>query len=771
MKKTILLRTNLLICFILLVGFISVSVVGYNSNTGALKKDIEHVSALTSESIYYQIDAFFAKPVNVSLTMANDSLLKQFLSEETKRMDDTDYVERLQEYLHAYKEQYEYDSVFLVSTQTNRYYHFNGLDRVLTPDNSENVWYYEFLEGDEEYSLNVDNDEAAEDVITVFINCKINDETGKTVGVVGVGLRVQNLQQLLESYDEQYQIKAELIDEHGIIQISSEDTGDEGVNLFNSSAYIDTDQSFLQNDQIRQTFWQQTGKTERFIAAQYVPALKWHLIIENTTNEIQSRFERQFLIGLIITILIILLVLYIINRIVLAYNDQLVKLTVSQEMEYQSLLREATEELYENIYEFDITHDRAGGESTRQYFESLGLCADTPYKEALKLIAAKYIKPEFVEGYLSTFTPEHVLRAYQSGLRELYYDFMMTQDGKNYRWMRVRARIFYWSSDKSVRMITYRQDITAEKIQLEYQTLLQKATEELYENVFEFDITHDCASGESTKKYFESLGMRADTSYQEALKVIAAKHIKPEFVEGYLTTFAPQNVMHAYENGIGELYYDFMITNDGEHYRWMRIRARIFYWDSDQSMRMITYRQDITAEKEHELQILRMAQSDLLTGLYNKTATEELIGELLWQSDFKRHHALIMLDIDHFKNVNDTYGHAAGDYVIKEFGQRIRQQFRVSDICGRIGGDEFIIFLRDIPDQAWLIKQMQQLTVCLHEDIFIGDEDGYCAVSASIGIAISPESGENFETLYRNADTALYQSKEQGRDRFTIYQS
>ena len=181
MKKTILLRTNLLICFILLVGFISVSVFGYNSNTGALKKDIEHVSALTSESIYYQIDAFFAKPVNVSLTMANDSLLKQFLSEETKRMDDTDYVGRLQEYLHAYKEQYEYDSVFLVSTQTNRYYHFNGLDRVLTPDNSENVWYYEFLEGDEEYSLNVDNDEAAKDVITVFINCKINDETGKTV--------------------------------------------------------------------------------------------------------------------------------------------------------------------------------------------------------------------------------------------------------------------------------------------------------------------------------------------------------------------------------------------------------------------------------------------------------------------------------------------------------------------------------------------------------------------------------------------------------------
>lgn len=637
MKKTILLRTNLLICFILLVGFISVSVVGYNSNTGALKKDIEHVSALTSESIYYQIDAFFAKPVNVSLTMANDSLLKQFLSEETKRMDDTDYVERLQEYLHAYKEQYEYDSVFLVSTQTNRYYHFNGLDRVLTPDNSENVWYYEFLEGDEEYSLNVDNDEAAEDVITVFINCKINDETGKTVGVVGVGLRVQNLQQLLESYDEQYQIKAELIDEHGIIQISSEDTGDEGVNLFNSPAYIDTDQSFLQNDQIRQTFWQQTGKTERFIAAQYVPALKWHLIIENTTSEMQSRFERQFLIGLTITILIILLVLYIINRIVLAYNDQLVKLTVSQEMEYQNLL--------------------------------------------------------------------------------------------------------------------------------------QKATEELYENVFEFDITHDCASGENTKQYFESLGMRADTSYQEALKVIAAKQIKPEFVEGYLTTFAPQNVMHAYENGIGELYYDFMITNDGEHYRWMRIRARIFYWDSDQSMRMITYRQDITAEKEHELQILRMAQSDLLTGLYNKTATEELIGELLRQSDLKRHHALIMLDIDHFKDINDTYGHAAGDFVIKEFGRRIRQQFRVSDICGRVGGDEFIILLRDIPDRAWLIKQMQQLTVCLHEDIFIGDKDGYCAVSASIGVAISPEFGEDFETLYRNADTALYQSKEQGRDRFTIYQS
>ena len=765
MKNKILFRTNLLVCAILIIGFIFVSVVGYYSNTGASRVEIENVSALTSESIFYQITAFFTKPVNVSLTMANDSLLKQSLLKESEQMDEPAYIKQLQDYLNAYKKQYGYDSVFLVSAQTNRYYHFNGINRILTPENPENVWYYDFLNGDEEYSLNVDNDEAAEDVITVFVNCRIKDSNGETLGVVGVGLRIENLQQLLASYDKQYQINVMLIDENGVIQISSMETEESGVCLFDDPSYEAVQEEIFQDKIARKMFWKQE---EQFVAACYVPELKWHLIVENGTEEMQKRLERQFLIGLTITALIILLVLYIINRIFFIYNEKLVKLAISQELEYQNLLRTATEGLYENVFEIDITHDRIQGESIVHYLEGLGMSASTPYHEAVLEIAKRQIKPEFSEGYIAAFNPENVLRTYHNGINELHYDFMITNDGEHYRWMRIRARLFFWESDQSLRMITYRKDITAEKTKAEYQSLLQKTAVGLYENVFELDITHDCAGGESTMRYFESLGMSADIPYHEAIKIIAARQIDSEFVDGYLFTFSTENILDNFRNGKKELYYDFRITNDGEHFRWMRIRARLFFWESDQSVRMITYRQNITAEKEHEEKLFQMAQSDSLTGLYNKIATGERISEVLRQSDGNNRHALIMLDIDHFKEVNDTYGHAVGDHVIQEFAKRIKQEAGEKDICGRAGGDEFIIFLQDIPNQAWLVKKLKKLSHSLRENIMT--ENVTCAVSASIGAAVYPEAGEEFSILYRNADRALYQSKTDGRNRFTVYQ-
>lgn len=631
MQKNILLRTNFLICAILIIGFIMVSIVSYHSNSGALRKDIEHISTLTSESIYHQLDSFFAKPVNVSLTMANGNFLKQFLAKENEHIEDNDYIDQIQNFLYAYKEQYNYDSVFLISAKTNRYYHFDGLARILTPNASENIWYYNFLEEKSDFCINVDNDKSGADKITIFINCKINNSNGSTLGVVGVGISLQNLQELLKSYDEKYQIEALLIDEEGVIQISSKNASDTTTNLFENPSYSEFKDIILDKKTEWKTFWKDEHQDECFVAAQYIPNLKWHLLIENNTSQIRKQFEKQLLFGTVITIIIIITILYIVNKIISSYNNKLLKLTISQELEYQNLLKKATEGLYENIFELDITNGRACSENTKQYFESLGMSRDTPY--------------------------------------------------------------------------------------------------------------------------------------QESLHVIADKQIKDEFVSGYLYTFSPDNVLNCYNNGIYDLYYDLMITNDGENYNWIRIQGRIFYFEAEQSIRLITYRKNITAEKEYE----NMAQCDPLTGLYNKKATKERISEILENTDKNCIHGLIMVDIDYFKNVNDTYGHIAGDYVINEFATKLKKHFRKTDICGRIGGDEFIVFLRDIPNKVWLTYQLECISAALREDIDINGQT--CSVSASIGVAIYPEAGTDFNTLYNNADSALYKSKEKGRDCFTIYQS
>ena len=206
MKSNSLFKTNIVIGFVLIIGFMLTAFFGYQANYQSSLNTIEHVSTLTSEGIYYQLTSMFTRPVNISLTMAHDSFLKDHLEKEQEQFTEQSYIETLREYLNVYKEKYSFDSVFLVSTESGRYYSYRGLDRVITKESRENEWYYDLLYSRDEYALNVDNDEVegASNEITVFVNCKITDEHNKTIGIVGVGIRLQHLKELLGEYEKKY---------------------------------------------------------------------------------------------------------------------------------------------------------------------------------------------------------------------------------------------------------------------------------------------------------------------------------------------------------------------------------------------------------------------------------------------------------------------------------------------------------------------------------------------------------------------------------------
>lgn len=160
------------------------------------------------------------------------------------------------------------------------------------------------------------------------------------------------------------------------------------------------------------------------------------------------------------------------------------------------------------------------------------------------------------------------------------------------------------------------------------------------------------------------------------------------------------------------------------------------------------------------------ADTDLLTGLSNKIATERKIKEYMSKnpSDIA---LMFILDIDNFKKINDTMGHAFGDEVLRTLGKYIGENFRVTDIIGRTGGDEFTIFLKALKDDSNTFREAQKL-----EDFFRRFEAGeyvkYSA-TASIGAAVFPKDGEDFETLYKAADRALYKAKERGKNQLAFY--
>lgn len=165
-------------------------------------------------------------------------------------------------------------------------------------------------------------------------------------------------------------------------------------------------------------------------------------------------------------------------------------------------------------------------------------------------------------------------------------------------------------------------------------------------------------------------------------------------------------------------------------------------------------------------QLEEKADSDLLTGLGNKLATERRIKE--YMADYPDSLAVMfVLDIDNFKKINDTMGHAFGDEVLRELGRQIGVNFRVTDIIGRTGGDEFTIFLKNLKDDGNTIREAQKLEYFFRH-FQVGDYVKYSA-TASIGAAVFPADGSDFETLYKAADAALYKAKKRGKNQLAFF--
>lgn len=628
-KNKKLFKTNLTISIILIIGFVLTAVFSYQANYQASINSIEQVSSLSAEGIYYQLSSLLSKPLNISLTMAHDKLLEDYLSKEADHLEEESYAETIAEYLKAYQIKYGFDSVFLASAASGRYYNYNGVGRILEKGDPENVWYFEMLENSKEYSLNVDNDEVsgAENKITVFVNCRILGQDSKTLGIVGVGIRMDYLKSLLSEYEKKFHVNVSLIDGDGTIQISTSYNGYEKTDWFTAYQQENLRDKILgwQDPTQNLELWNSPSQSisRSFVVTRYIPDLSWNLVVLQDTGLIVSEMRLQLYQTFFIIFLVILIVLIIITTVIRNFNRQITKLMEEKQVMFQK----ATEQLYDSIYELNLTKNCYVGKATEEYFASLG-AGGMPFDQGLRIIAEKQIKEEYRDGYVQMFTPENAIREFESGNNHLSYDFMITQDGINYHW---------------IRMETY-----------------------------------------------------------------------------------------------------------------------LFYSNADHSIHMFSYRRNIDSEKQNE----QLAITDEMTGFYTKAATQRLIQERLDQRP-GRLYAFLILDIDNFKQVNDRYGHAFGDYCIVSFTQTIRRHFRENDILGRIGGDEFAVFL-PVPDEAWLKDRLKQLSAALDMDCV--KQDVTCHISASIGAVLSSDRLNRFELLYRCADKALYGAKQNGKNEFKIYE-
>lgn len=187
---------------------------------------------------------------------------------------------------------------------------------------------------------------------------------------------------------------------------------------------------------------------------------------------------------------------------------------------------------------------------------------------------------------------------------------------------------------------------------------------------------------------------------------------------------------------------------------------------TDPSVCLSILAKDITREKDREALLEQQAMKDSLTSLYNHFFGKELINEYLKNKDPYATCGMMVLDVDYFKHANDIYGHLFGDQVLVELAHLLVQMFDEKDVIMRAGGDEFVIFLKDI-SHATLVKKGMQLVKAVRDLHFEGKD---YAITCSVGICFLKEnmSGYTYNQLFENADWALYRAKENGRNRYVF---
>lgn len=241
----------------------------------------------------------------------------------------------------------------------------------------------------------------------------------------------------------------------------------------------------------------------------------------------------------------------------------------------------------------------------------------------------------------------------------------------------------------------------------------------------------------------------------------AASHLHPDDIP--LMQHRMNHLMNSDRSGVVDL----RIANSEGRYLWCRLRAKVIRNASGEPERITAILYDIDELKRDALAMRKQAERDGLTKLLNKASAQQQITEYLSGRAPNSNAALLVMDLDNFKSINDTLGHLYGDAVLTQIGSTLQNFFRSQDILGRIGGDEFMILMKDIPNRE-LVEDRCQLLVDTFREM-LRKLMPKLQVSVSVGAALVPRHGTTYADLFHHADEALYAAKRAGKCQYHIY--
>ncbi|MEI8245224.1 MAG: sensor histidine kinase [Lentisphaerota bacterium] len=322
---------------LLIAGFTTTSLISYYVSRGSLHKQIiTNDLPLTSDNIYSEIQRDLLRPVLISSMMSNDTFLRNWILNGEKD------VSQITQYLSWIKVHYNTFTSFFISEKTRIYYHAGGILKTVKEGEPRDIWYFRVRQMKQPYEINVDVDMAHKDTLTIFINHRVLDFNGEFIGTAGVGLNIDAVKALIESYHHKYKRTIYFVSPSGEIVLYSASYKDHAANIKNAPGIASVADNVL-SGKSNKLEYETDGKTI-FLNTRYIPELNWFLVVEQSSDTSTGNIFSTLVLNLVlcgfITIIILLITIFAINK----YQDRLEKMMQS-DMELKLINQEQEQEI------------------------------------------------------------------------------------------------------------------------------------------------------------------------------------------------------------------------------------------------------------------------------------------------------------------------------------------------------------------------------------------------------------------------------------------
>lgn len=343
---------------------------------------------------------------------------------------------------------------------------------------------------------------------------------------------------------------------------------------------------------------------------------------------------------------------------------------------------------------------------------------------------------------------------------------MRNRNGEE-RWVEIRCTTIFDEAGRAIKAIGISKDISEQKrLESSYQNerKLQEIMNAGFLSVFEVNITQNRMILIDKEAAAKLSSPPEEGVYDEILQAALSK-IHPDFQKKVYEKMNCRALHLAYMRGIHTCNVEYRLKRKG-CYHWINASIQLLKKDSSADIFARVFLKDIQAQKEKEEKLQKEVHIDALTGAYNRKGIITHIEELLRQNP-EAISACVSLDIDNFKEVNDTFGHLYGDAVLSETAKKIQKLCRSDTLIGRLGGDEFVAFFPRLQSEEVLMHAAERLQSALVNTYTSGSH--MLKTSVSMGISFYPRHGTTFTELYDKADIAMYHCKRNGKNGWTVY--